>query len=40
MYTGIVVVNSTRYNLTQSRPHGKNLKKDLTHLLLRDNIQS
>ena len=40
MYTGIVAVNSTCYNLTWSRPHEKTLKKHLTHLFLRDNIQS
>lgn len=39
-YTGIVAVNSTRYNLTRSRPYEKTFKKHLTHLLLRDNIQS
>lgn len=39
-YTGIVVVNSTRYNLTRSRPYEKTFKKHLTHLFLRDNIQS
>ena len=40
MYTGIVAVNSTCYNLARSRPHEKTFKKHLTHLLLRDNIQS
>lgn len=39
-YTGIVAVNSTRYDLTRSRPYEKTFKKHLTHLLLRDNIQS
>lgn len=40
MCTGIVAVNSIRYNLTRSRPYEKTLKKHLTHLFLRDNIQS
>lgn len=39
MYTGIVAVNSTRYNLTRSRLHEKTFKKHLTTLLLHDNIQ-
>ena len=40
MYTGMVAVNSTRYNLTRSRLYEKTFKKHLTHLFLRDNIQS
>lgn len=34
MYTGIVAVNSTCYNLARSRPHEKTFKKTLDTFII------